>query len=94
MPVMKRSNKLAQKIAYKILGIPANMQNRNTKNALYLRKKLQYQGTSWVKQMKDVTDRLDKIKKDIGILAETQLEIREILLDIQDLLECIEVVEM
>lgn len=46
---MKRSNKLAQKIAYKILGVPANMQNRNTRNSLYLRKKLQYQGTSWVK---------------------------------------------
>ena len=46
---MKRSNKVAKKIAYKILGIPANMQNRNTKNELYLRKKIQYQGTSWMR---------------------------------------------
>jgi len=44
--------------------------------------------------MSDISDRLDKIKKDISILAETQLEIREILLDIQDLLECIEIMEV
>jgi len=49
MPVMKRSNKLATKIAYKLLGVPANMQNRNTKNELYLRKKLAFQGSTWVK---------------------------------------------
>ncbi len=45
-------------------------------------------------RMKDFKEQLDKIKKDIGVLAETQLEIREILLDIQDLLECIEIVEV
>ena len=44
--------------------------------------------------MKTVIEQLDKIKKDIGILAETQLEIREILLDIQDILESLELIEV
>ena len=46
MPIMIRPKGTPKKIAYKILGIPANMQNRHTKEQDAIKKRLLFEQTA------------------------------------------------
>lgn len=45
MPVMPRMNKKAKKIAYKILGTPANIRHKPTPQEVYVNRRLLYEET-------------------------------------------------
>jgi hypothetical protein len=49
MPAMPRSNKRATKVAFKILGTPANLEFKRSKQQEYVNKMLISQETSRVK---------------------------------------------
>jgi|WetSurMetagenome_2_1015567.scaffolds.fasta_scaffold538189_2 hypothetical protein len=49
MPSMPRSNKKAERIAYDILGVPANIRVIKTKKQKDLDKQIEYQKTDRIK---------------------------------------------
>lgn len=51
MPAMPRSNKKAQKVAWSIIGVPANIKYSKSPFSKKIRKALDFQYTSRIKTM-------------------------------------------
>jgi hypothetical protein len=49
MPVMPRSSKKGQKIAFAILGVPSNLKSKKTKYQKFIDKRLKFEDTMMVK---------------------------------------------
>jgi len=49
MPAMIRPKGMPKKIAYKLLGVPYNMQNRNDKKNEKVRRRIMFEETSKVR---------------------------------------------